>query len=402
MTIEANANEPNPEIEDDLPEVIDGHDDGDWEYDDDVTFVAGGEVVDFDEDEPEDEESEGDAESETASDDADTTATEGDSTPTGTDEGTADEAATDAPDPAAATEAPTVDASTTAEPEPLRFKADGKEFTVAGRRDDAGNYVIAAEEWNRVVQPRLADRGQWSQERLAYQRQIAALDPMKNPEVVRARKLTEQFQALLDQGPEAVIEWAEKYDANKEALLARAEAAAARAEADAARGVLTEQERAAQVRELEGQLSTAVDTLLTKAQEVEDYRDLDMTYVRELLTPVMSSIFFRAPRDMPEYGIKQGEIGVNVEVVDRILRTEANRVAKQREREAATSAASAAAQRNAAVLEAAAPAARARKAPPPVTTGKATPGQGAKEPQERPKTMEEWEAKLSALAAGRA
>lgn len=365
----------------------------------DVTWVEDGEVVSDDEDEEvivddsEEEEPTAEEEEDVPAEEAEPEEIEGESTPEDEVEGSAD-APTETDEPEAATETPAESLPAISEPEPVQFKADGKEFTVSARKDAEGNLIIAPDEWNRSVQPRLADRGAWQQERESLRRQVAALNPEQNPEVIRARQVMESFQALLDKGPDAVIEWAEDFDRNKEVLIARAEAAAARAEVERARGAQASTQQQEEQANLRAQMQQGLGTLLEQAAQVEEYKGLDMDYVRRVLEPMAPAIYFRAPYDMPEYGLQKGEIGVNLQVVENVLKAEADRNRSVQERLKAAEAASAAKRRNSAVLNDS-----PRKKAPPVATDKSAAGQGAV-PAPKPKTREEWERNLAALARG--
>lgn len=374
----------------------------------DITIIEDGEIVSFDDedeeseepeeeveesDEAEDEESEVDEEE---SEEPEATEAEGEeSAPESEDEDSDEESPTE-PAVEAATETPADGTEPTVESEPLTFKADGTEFTVDARKDDEGNFVIAPEEWQRSVQPRLADRGRWQAERESLRRQIAALNPETNPEVVRAREVTKRFHELLEQGPDAVIEWAENWEANKDALLARAEAEAAKAEAARYREEQDGAKREEQTAELEGQLDAGLDRVLEQASQHDQYADLDMDYVKRILAPMKASIFFRAPYDMPEYGLKEGEIGMNTRRVEEVLQAEASRQAALNEKTRNAKAAEDAAKRNAAATGKAKKTSKAAT-PPVEKTSSVSPTQEG-EPEIKPaKNKEEWEDNLRRL-----
>lgn len=374
----------------------------------DITFVEDGEILDFDEEEDESEdditaEEDGD-EDVVEEDDEEEVAEEGDedveseeateteaedeeqAQPEAEEDG--EELTADAEE--AATEPPVESAPTKPATEPLQFKADGREFTVNGRKDEDGNFVIAPEEWNRTIGPRLADRGAWAQEREAYRRQIDALAPDKNPEVVRARKITESFKELLDKGPDAVIEWAENYEANKEVLIAKAEAEAAKAEAAQYREGRAQETERQSMEQLTAQMDQGIDGVLEQAAQMDEYKGLDMEYVKRILRPMKGAIFFRAPRDMPEYGLSEGEIGINLQVVDNVLKAEAERTAAYQAQLNAQQKARAAKKRNEKIL-------KTEKKAPPVETAKATAGQDTR-PVKPAKSQDEWERNLRKIA----
>lgn len=198
------------------------------------------------------------------------TATEAEPPPSAeaSDEGTAPEAQAA---PEAGDETP--DSLTEAEPEPFSFRVDGVDVAVEGAElvdlgEDGGKQIVMSpESWQRFVQPRLADRNAWTQERAQYVRRIQELDPSKNEHVLRAHALTQQMQQLLDAGPEALVQWAQNYEQNKQVLLAQAEQQLLRAENQRLAQTHEQQQLAEQQKQLEPQLRTALDNSIDQVRD---------------------------------------------------------------------------------------------------------------------------------------
>ena len=136
--------------------------------------------------------------------------------------------------PAEEAEAPPPEPATSEEAgQPFSFRADGKGVDVPGAGiydhvDAEGNpaqsLVIPADSWQRFIQPHLADRGAFAAERRNYEQQIEALDPSNNETVVRAQSLLDNFEQIIS-SPEALTEFLENFDQNKELLKLKADLA---------------------------------------------------------------------------------------------------------------------------------------------------------------------------------
>lgn len=85
---------------------------------------------------------------------------------------------------------------------PFAFRVDRTEVNVPGAFIDAEGFVrIPKDQWDRTIQPRVADRGQIQRELQQREQQIAhwraQADPARNPDVQHARLLVQQMEAAL-------------------------------------------------------------------------------------------------------------------------------------------------------------------------------------------------------------
>lgn len=231
------------------------------------------------------------------------TATEAEPPPSAeaSDEGTAPEAETQ---PEAGDE-PADSLTAEAEPEPFSFKVHGKTVDVDGAQflklpeEDGGEgYWIPREAWQRQVQPYIQDPQAWVQERRELHQRIQDLDPTRNEHVVRAQALSQQIQSLLDAGPEALLQWAQNYEQNKQVLLAQAEQQLLRAENQRLAQTHEQQQLAEQQKQLEPQLRTALDNSIDRVRE-QMFGDLNLPEnakkrIADRLWRVRDKLFFVA------------------------------------------------------------------------------------------------------------
>jgi len=111
---------------------------------------------------------------------------------------------------------------------PFSFRVDRVEIAVpegmAGVQETEHGrvYLIHEDAWQQYIQPRLADRTQWIQREREYRRRIAELDPERNPDVIRARALAAELDAILSDRDRAA-EFIDNFEREKELLRLRAE-----------------------------------------------------------------------------------------------------------------------------------------------------------------------------------
>jgi len=190
-------------------------------------------------------------------------------------EAPAEEAEAPAPEPAES-EAPQDSGK------PFSFRADGVTVDVPGaglydHDDGSGNpaqsLVIPADSWQRYIQPRLADRGTIAKQRQDLERQIEQLDPKNNETVVRAQSLLDNFEQIIS-SPEALTEFLEGFDQNKEMLKLKADIAAR----DAADGMRTSAEETQASADREAEVYQQIDQDITvSASGVFDALGLDIS-----------------------------------------------------------------------------------------------------------------------------
>lgn len=193
--------------------------------------------------------------------------------------------------------------------QPLAFKVDGREVSVAdavvtkvpGASGDEEYIVIKRDAWNREIQPRLADRGAWQEKETEYKREIAARDPAVHADSVFARKLAAELEGKIlaedEDWDEKLLEWAISYrEKGREELRAAAETEAGTAQADARSRVLHPAEAEAQIRDLEtrleGGLRSNFETLFSTDQS---FAELDKERIlADLVEDYGMGLFFRA------------------------------------------------------------------------------------------------------------
>jgi len=111
---------------------------------------------------------------------------------------------------------------------PFSFRVDRVEIAVpegmAGVQETEHGrvFLIHEDAWQQYIQPRLADRTQWIQREREYRRRIAELDPERNPDVIRARALAAELDAILSDRDRAA-EFIDNFEREKELLRLRAE-----------------------------------------------------------------------------------------------------------------------------------------------------------------------------------
>lgn len=271
--------------------------------------------------------------------------------------------------------------------DPFTLNVDGQSYDVPDAYVDGDNIVIPRESFQRVIQPRVADRGIWHKERQDYQRQIDDLNPETNPTVVKAKALLDSIMDVLDDSEKA-DEFFSNFERNRDKLILEAERAELKAEKD--RLSTTKQRSASQqeAEELPRQMDEALGTILEQAKSIDDYSNVDMEYVRDLIEPIKGSFFFRAEKDMPEANLKKGEVGVRIDLLEQVIVKEAKRSASLKEAQEAR-------RRNDSVIGDSS--ADGDPAPPVLEPDNPV------EVHEPPKieSKEDWEARIAAVAAGR-
>lgn len=270
--------------------------------------------------------------------------------------------------------------------DPFTLNVDGQSFDVPDAYVDGDNIVIPRDSFQRVIQPRVADRGVWQQERKDFQRHIEELAPERNPEVIKAKTLLNSILEVLEDDQKADAFFSD-FAKNRDKLILQAE----RAELEAQRNQLTSTQQRdtakQEAAELPVQMDSALGNVLSQAKEIADYSSVDMDYVRDLIEPIKGSFFFRADADMPEAGLKKGEIGVRIDLIEQVIQKEAKR-------SQATQAAQEARKRNETALG---------NTSSNVSAPPALKPDNPVEVEETPKieTKEQWQARMAAIAAGR-
>lgn len=355
----------------------------------DISFVYDGEIEEYDLTEEEEEE-EKEPEGEEPSGETEVVETEEVS-----DEETDSEASLDDDEAVTPEEGAQADESESAsleesetEREPFSIRVDRQEYDVPDAYVEGDNIVIPREAFQRSVQPMLADRNVWRQERSELLQTIEDLDPQKNPDVVKANAFLEKVNEVFED-EESAYAFFKDFNANRDKLVLDAERAALDAEKKQFQSTASRKQASEQAEELAGQMETALDSVLEEAKTIEAYANVDMEYIRDLIEPVKAQFFFRAAEDLPKFGLKEGEIGVRIDLIEQFIQKEAKRSKARMESERAR-------QRNRAQIG---DSPEGEEPAPPASIDTSTPDGSQKQPEIT--SREEWEAHLAGVAAGR-
>lgn len=293
-----------------------------------------------------------------------------------------DEDLDDAPSADKPSESPAnVSGAPAAEPagEPFTFRADGKEFTIPGAQKFPEGVYIPTEAVGKL-QEHLADRRGLNDRIRQLEQKLQNADPSRNEEVLRARALINQITALMDQGPEKMAEWLDNLEQNRPILEAKAQADALKRQLEQYQTRETSAQTEQQATELAGQMEAALGQHLDAVLKDPEIATLglDSNRLKVRLYRMAEQLFGEADRDYPEYGIRKGDLTINLE----LLRAEVNdaaALARQYQGQAVAKQKAKAAN---------APAVNAGS-PPPVVAGSKTaaPRTGGRP---KPKNREEW------------
>ena len=217
--------------------------------------------------------------------------------------------------------------------QPFSFTADRKRVDVDGASvvdfvDSDGNpqqsIVIPLEAFRRKVQPYLADRGSFANKEREYKRQLDALSPDKNEDVIRAKALLEEFDRVLS-SEDTLTEFLENFNQNRELLRLKVDKAAtearlkARDEGD--RFAQTEQEQEATIQRV---YADVPDSIQRNAQALTEHYQVPVSAraIEAAQADIAENVgwYYRPAtrQDAEQYGVTEGEI---VRDDDRVLKT---------------------------------------------------------------------------------
>jgi hypothetical protein len=273
------------------------------------------------------------------------------------------------------------------EREAFQIRVDGQEFEVPDSYVEGDNIVIPREQFQRVVQPKLADRNVWVTERRDLLRQIDDLAPEKNPRVVKAEHLLDAVDKAFE-NEDSAYAFFKDFIRNRDKLILSADRAAFEAEKNQHKSTTEKVQQETAVEQLEQEMDTGLNNVLDTAKSIDAYADVDFNYVRTILNESKTAFFFRAAEDMPQFGLKKGEVGINVEKIENVIKAEAEREKKRKEN-------SAAGRRNSAVLSDDAD--DPDTAPPVIEPD--TPL--VTDTMQEAASKDDWERQMAAIAAGR-
>lgn len=228
------------------------------------------------------------------------------------------------------------------EPRPFTFKADGKEVTVPRsqifdvQQPDGTTepHVLFPLAEVRGIQHFFADRGAWREEKKQLLQQLAERDPEHHSAMVQARELTGWLWQLLDQSDEEILAAVEQMRSGRPAWEARQEAEALKRKLDARESVqvdpdpeLQRLEQEEQEQQLQGALNGQLDQLLKQPEFAGVPRDR----VARRLWELRHEVFFEADADLPQAGLRKGDIGINLGYLRSYLADEAATIRSVRE-----------------------------------------------------------------------
>ena len=203
--------------------------------------------------------------------------------------------------------------------QPFRFRADHREVEVPGALEYDHGIYVPKDAWNTVVSRHLADRDQFQRELQARDRTIEERDPEKHPQILEARVTLEKFRELLDKGPEKMAEWLDNYAVNRPLLEAQIEkeALAAQIKSLTERTSTADQEaRAAQVAaELPGYVEQHIQAAISQIPGLSELKGSEKKLVESLWPYARSFLTENA----------QGQIAVRPDILNQLLKQEADR-----------------------------------------------------------------------------
>lgn len=246
-------------------------------------------------------------------------------------------------DPPAAAGPPDASVAPPAEPEtivPWAFTADGKKVDVprsqvfeavvdaaTGRKE---RFVLIPEaELQRTVQPHLADRGAWRQKERGYLEKLAELSTDTHPDLVKAREMTAFLWGLFEKPEDEILSAVEEMRSGRAAWEARQDANAAEAKLRARESVQIDPDPELQrlhEAELEENLQTGLSAHVESLLKRPELAGISPDRAHALLWPLRNEVFFEASEDLPQFGLKKGDIGIDLRYTFDRLKQEADYV----------------------------------------------------------------------------
>ena len=190
--------------------------------------------------------------------------------------------------------------------EPYTLRADGREIQLDGAMrsygDDGQAYIVIPEATvQRQLQPHIADRNAWQEER-------ARLVATKSENEIRAERLVEHFSQLMDADDDgsAMLTWFDDFRANKPALEKDLEIAVLKGQHSTREASEKRADQAESDRQYEewapGALRGAIDGVL----KLDDFRGVELD-AQELFDQLSGFggevLFWTAPEDMQAWGM---------------------------------------------------------------------------------------------------
>lgn len=223
------------------------------------------------------------------------------------------------------------------EGEAYGFTADGLRVDLEGAVQNEHGVWIPTDQLGRL-QGHLADRSHYQQRQAEYERQLAALDPQINNEVLQARHILSKLGELMDEGPEAVAAWLDDLTTQRPILEAQAAQAAAEAELQARSQGYDQVEQNRQREELGPQMETATRQAIANLMQTDELKGLDAEALYSRIRRYDPSLFFVADKDYPVNGITKGQICINLDFLEQEALDDLRRAGHKTAREVAEAA----------------------------------------------------------------
>lgn len=297
-------------------------------------------------------------------------------------EGSADEAVEAQPEGAAkpAEKAPDSTGQPAPQPQykPYVARADGKDIRIPGAVRVNG-YIAIPEAQERLLQSHLADRDAWIVKERAYKAQIEA----KGEKETEATVLIEHLASLMEGDGSGLRAFFENFDVNRAALLKEMENAGLKERLSAREKQDQESQREQEDRAYQEWAPKALREAVGGFLGSPEFKDsgLKSEVVVRKLERLGDGLFFRATEDMPDFGVRKGQIGVRYDMIAEMMRDDADMLKTERTTRAEAEEAK---KRNAAATGK-----TATKAPP-ALTAKGSPTPGGKTTK-KPATQDEWD-----------
>lgn len=214
---------------------------------------------------------------------------------------------------------------------------DGRDLDLPGAITLADGSVYLPKEALNRLQPFLADRNQFNRTINEWRQKYDERDPEKQRVVRESNALVDELTKLLKGPEEAFLTWADSYRQNADTLLLQAKNRALEEQVQQGTTRQSEAQQQERMGEIDREVQQASDGIVSTFLKNERYAalGLDAKRMRTLIDQNAERIFFEADRDMPEAGLRTGDIGVWPDVIEQVFENEAWHYRRQAEQKAA-------------------------------------------------------------------
>ena len=275
----------------------------------------------------------------------------------------------------------------TAEAEPFRYKADGTEFEVPGATVEDGEIRIPREQWQRSIQPQLADRRKIVQERRQLRAEVERASEAHAGELEKWQQIGQAFEELMNAPDEQLVQKIAQLKRAYPKLKLEAERAALEDERKSFTSTREQQQREQQMEQLRPQLRQHLEGAVRQVAEqvAPDVLDDDAlgTVSDKLMRLMDAGLFFPADAALAqEMGVPEGTTMVRTDWIEDELRDRAEILSAVQERQKK---AEKAREHNRKALG------EDGKKPAPTVSAKGSPAPGKKQPNFDEMTREEYD-----------